>query len=118
MPKHIEKCVNLVYKIVYTGTYAHSFAKVKKNLSFSNEIELCQSTSIILILFFLINKMNDLEEFRKALWDKYNNVSDKELEKMIYLMRWICRWVIQKGRKERMENFVKKQNMKLNKKSL
>ena len=48
MPKHIEKCVNLVYKIVYTGTYAPSFAKVKKNLSFSNEIELCQSISIML----------------------------------------------------------------------
>lgn len=61
--------------------------------------------------------MNDLEEFRKLLWDKHNNVSDEELENMICLIRSVCRWSIQKARKERMEELAKKQNMKWSKKS-
>lgn len=53
-------------KIVYIDTYTHSFAKVKKFLSFSNEIELYQLISIILT--FIIYNIEKCEIINQLPW--------------------------------------------------
>ena len=69
-------------KIVYIDTYTHSFAKVKKFLSFSNEIELYQSISINYhdcTYNFMINILSKQKPYSSLYEESYETPNYTEL---------------------------------------